>query len=84
MNILLQDRRTLKYIDPMAGWTDKRNEARSFRQGLDALFFCYNTDFRIWPCCSILPTRGTTSAFRSPITGATNMRLVTFQHPKES
>jgi hypothetical protein len=43
MNILLQDRRTLKYIDPMAGWTDKRNEARSFRQGLDALFFCYNT-----------------------------------------
>ena len=42
MEILLQDRQTLKYVNPKAGWTDKHHEARVFAGGLDALFFCYN------------------------------------------
>ena len=43
MSILLQDTKSLKYINATVGWTQQHREARVFRQGRDALFFCYLT-----------------------------------------
>ena len=42
MNILLQNRRTLDYVKGLSGWTTKREKARVFETGLEALFFCFN------------------------------------------
>ena len=50
MNILLQNKRTLSYVKSLSGWTKKREEARPFGTGLEALFFCFNrhiTDMQI-------------------------------------
>ena len=42
MNILLQNKRTLSYVEDLSGWTTKRESALVFRTGLEALFFCFN------------------------------------------
>lgn len=42
MNILLQNKRTLNYVQDASGWTAKRERARVFGTGLEALFFCFN------------------------------------------
>ena len=42
MNILLQNKRTLNYVKDFSGWTTKREKARVFETGLEALFFCFN------------------------------------------
>ena len=42
MNILLQNKRTLSYVTGLSGWTVKREEARAFGTGMEALFFCFN------------------------------------------
>ncbi len=42
MNILLQDRGTLKYLTAGAGWTEDHDEARVFKTGLEAIVFCLN------------------------------------------
>ena len=42
MNILLQNTRTLNYVQGASGWTAKHEKARVFGTGLDALFYCFN------------------------------------------
>jgi len=42
MNVLLQNKRTLNYVQGLTGWTTKRDKARVFETGLEALFFCFN------------------------------------------
>lgn len=42
MNILLQNKRTSNYVNGLSGWTTKREKARVFGTGLEALFFCFN------------------------------------------
>jgi len=42
MNVLLQNKRTLNYVKGLSGWTTKREKARVFETGLEALFFCFN------------------------------------------
>ena len=42
MNILLQNKRTLNYVEGPSGWTTKHDRARVFGTGLEALFFCFN------------------------------------------
>jgi len=42
MNILLQNKRTLSYVKGLSGWTVKREEARGFGTGMEALFFCFD------------------------------------------
>ena len=42
MNILLQNTNTLSYAKGLSGWTMKRERARVFETGLEALFFCFN------------------------------------------
>ena len=42
MNILLQNKKTLNYVKGLSGWTTKRQKARVFGTGLEALFFCFN------------------------------------------
>ena len=42
MNILLQNKRTLNYVEGLSGWTPKHEKARVFGTGLEALFFCFN------------------------------------------
>lgn len=42
MNVLLQNKRTLNYVKDLSGWTTKREKARVFETGLEALFFCFN------------------------------------------
>ena len=44
VNILLQNKRTLNYVEGVSGWTTKRQKARVFGTGLEALFFCFNHD----------------------------------------
>ena len=42
MNILLQNKRTLSYVKGLSAWTTEREQARIFRTGLEALFFCFD------------------------------------------
>lgn len=42
MNILLQNKSTLRFLGDCSGWTQDRAEARIFDTGLEALFFCLN------------------------------------------
>ena len=42
MNILLQNKRTLAYVQGANGWTARHEQARVFGTGLEALFFCFN------------------------------------------
>jgi len=42
MNILLQNKMTLKYVGGGGGWTAKPERARVFGTGLEAIFFCLN------------------------------------------
>ena len=42
MNVLLQNKSTLNYVKRLSGWTAKREKARVFETGLEALFFCFN------------------------------------------
>jgi hypothetical protein len=42
MNILLQNKRTLNYVEGVTGWTTKHEKARVFGTGIEALFFCFN------------------------------------------
>lgn len=42
MNILLQDRGTLKFLGATSGWTPNHAEARIFGTGLEAMFYCLN------------------------------------------
>ncbi|MBE0540545.1 MAG: hypothetical protein IH623_04080 [Verrucomicrobia bacterium] len=42
MNVLLQNKRTLNYVEGFSGWTAKHEKARVFETGLEALFFCFN------------------------------------------
>lgn len=46
MNLLLQNKRTLNYVQGLTGWTTKREKARVFETGLEALFFCFNRHIR--------------------------------------
>ena len=43
MIILLQDTRTLEYVDAMEGWTSQHDRARIFQRAPDAVAFCGNT-----------------------------------------
>ena len=42
MNILLQNKRTLNYVGTTTVWTARREKARMFGSGLEAMFFCLN------------------------------------------
>ena len=42
MNVLLQNKSTLNYVQGLSGWTTKHEKARVFETGLEALFFCFN------------------------------------------
>ena len=42
MTILLQNKRTLRFVEGAAGWTPLIARARVFETGLQALFFCLN------------------------------------------
>ena len=42
MEILLQNKNTLRFLDDGSGWTRERAHARSFGTGLEAIFFCLN------------------------------------------
>jgi hypothetical protein len=42
MNILLQNKRTLNYVQGATGWTPDHEKARVFSTGLEAMFFCLN------------------------------------------
>ena len=42
MNILLQNKRTLNYVEGTEGWTASCDKARRFGTGLEAVFFCLN------------------------------------------
>ena len=42
MKILLQNKKTLNYVRGVRGWTALHEQAREFRTGLEALFFCFN------------------------------------------
>jgi len=42
MNILLQNKRTLDFVQGERGWTASQEKARVFGTGLEALFFCFN------------------------------------------
>ena len=45
MNILLQNKKTLHYIEQSGGWTPRPQDARLFRTGLEAMLFCLDHDF---------------------------------------
>ena len=42
MDILLQNKSTLRFLDDGSGWTRERTQARIFGTGLEAIFFCLN------------------------------------------
>ncbi|HLH56469.1 MAG TPA: hypothetical protein VKY92_22975 [Verrucomicrobiae bacterium] len=42
MDILLQNKSTLRFLDDGSGWTLERSQARIFGNGMEALFFCLN------------------------------------------
>ena len=42
MSILLQNKRTMRFLDGGGGWTPHRAQARIFGTGLEAVFFCLN------------------------------------------
>jgi len=42
MDILLQNKSTLSFLDDGSGWTRERAQARIFVTGLEAIFFCLN------------------------------------------
>jgi len=41
MSVVLQSLETLKYVEPLAGWTECPERAREFGGGTDALIYCY-------------------------------------------
>lgn len=50
MNILLQNKETLDYVEWDGGWTARAEQARVFASGLEAMFYCLNhscTDMQI-------------------------------------
>jgi hypothetical protein len=42
MNILLQNKSSLKYVEWGGGWTASVEGARVFDSGLEAMFYCFN------------------------------------------
>ena len=42
MKILLQNRKTLNFLEATTGWTPNHAEARNFSSGLEAMFYCLN------------------------------------------
>ena len=44
MNIVLQNKKTLKYVEDIGGWTSKHGQARVFATGLEAVLFCLEHD----------------------------------------
>jgi len=42
MDILLQNKSTLRFLDDGSGWTMERGHARIFTNGMEAIFFCLN------------------------------------------
>jgi hypothetical protein len=42
MDILLQNKSTLRFLDDGSKWTRERAQARIFGSGLEAIFFCLN------------------------------------------
>ena len=44
MNILLQNKSSLKYVEWSGGWTTRTDGARVFDSGLEAMFYCFNND----------------------------------------
>jgi len=42
MDILLQNKSTLRFLDHVSGWTRERAQARIFGNGLEAILFCLN------------------------------------------
>ena len=45
MNILLQNKRTLNYVECRGGWTTRAEKARVFHSGLEAMVYCFNHHF---------------------------------------
>jgi hypothetical protein len=41
MSVVLQSLETLKYVEPLTGWTERPELARKFGGGTDALIYCY-------------------------------------------
>jgi hypothetical protein len=46
MLILLQDKRTLRYVEGAGSWTSEYKQARVFATGLQAILFCYENDIQ--------------------------------------
>ena len=44
MNIVLQNKKTLKYVEDVGGWTTKHDQARVFATGLEAILYCLEHD----------------------------------------
>ena len=42
MNKLLQNKKTIAYVNDHSAWTTQREQAHHFGTGLEALFFCFN------------------------------------------
>lgn len=42
MDILLQNKSTLRFFDGSSGWTRERTQAHIFDNGLEAILFCLN------------------------------------------
>lgn len=45
MNILLQNKKTLHYVEKGGGWTARTENALLFCTGLEAMLFCLDHDF---------------------------------------
>jgi hypothetical protein len=45
VNIVLQNKATLQYVDDAGLWTSKLEQARAFDTGLDAILFCLEHQF---------------------------------------
>jgi O-acetylhomoserine/O-acetylserine sulfhydrylase-like pyridoxal-dependent enzyme len=42
MNILLQNKKTSRYVTDLSTWTMQHEKAHLFGTGIEALFFCFN------------------------------------------
>ena len=42
MNILLQNKKTMSYVEWGGGWTPRAESARVFYSGLEAMVYCLN------------------------------------------
>lgn len=69
MKILLQDTMTSRYVGGGgSGWTTRREDARDFNSGMDALTFCFSG--RLLNMQMIIDYPDPTLSFTCPVTDA--------------